>query len=78
MVKPQFALENTLDEYHSLDRFDSARRDVIKSSVDEAFLVDVAYDSHERAYAYNADVRFREGHSLHGAIGDSAHKLVVQ
>lgn len=78
MVKPQTTLENTLDEYHSLDRFDSSRRDVIKSIVDEVFLVEIAYDSHERAYAYNADTRFRDGQSVYGSIANSEHQLVVQ
>ncbi|MCH2610725.1 MAG: hypothetical protein MK006_06620, partial [Pirellulales bacterium] len=78
MVKPQTTLVNTLDEYHSLDRFDSSRRDVIKAIVDEVFLVDVAYKSYERAYAYNADTRFRDGRSIYGSIANSEHQLAVQ
>ena len=78
MVKPQTTLVNTLDEYHSLDRFDSSRRDVIKAIVDEVFLVDVAYKSYERAYAYNADTRFRDGRSVYGSIANSEHQLAVQ
>ena len=78
MVKPQTTLVNTLDEYHSLDRFDSSRRDVIKAIVDEVFLVDVAYKSYERAYAYNADTRFRDGWSVYGSIANSDHQLAVQ
>ena len=78
MVKPQTTLVNTLDEYHSLDRFDSSRRDVIKKILDEVFLVDVAYNSYERAYAYNADTRFRDGRSVYGSIANSEHQLAVQ
>ena len=78
MVKPQTTLVNTLDEYHSLDRFDSSRRDVIKAIVDEVFLVDIAYKSYERAYAYNADTRFRDGRSIYGSIANSEHQLAVQ
>lgn len=78
MVKAQTTLENTLDEYHSLDRFDSSRRDVIKAIVDEVFLVDITYNSNERAYAYNADTRFRDGQSVYGSIANSEHQLVVQ
>ena len=78
MVKPQTTLVNTLDEYHSLDRFDSSRRDIIKEIVDEVFLVDVAYKSYERTYAYNADTRFRDGRSVYGSIANSEHQLAVQ
>ena len=78
MVKPQTTLVNTLDEYHSLDRFDSSRRDVIKAIVDEVFLVDIAYKSYERTYAYNADTRFRDGRSVYGSIANSEHQLAVQ
>ena len=78
MVKPQTTLVNTLDEYHSLDRFDSSRRDVIKAIVDEVFLVDVAYKSYERAYAYNADTRFRDGRSIYGSIANSEHQLMKE
>ena len=78
MVKPQTTLVNTLDEYHSLDRFDSSRRDIIKEIVDEVFLVDIAYKSYERTYAYNADTRFRDGRSVYGSIANSEHQLAVQ
>ena len=61
-----------------MDRFDSSRRDVIKAIVDEVFLVDVAYKSYERAYAYNADTRFRDGRSIYGSIANSEHQLAVQ
>ena len=42
------------------------------------FLVDVAYKSYERTYAYNADTRFRDGRSVYGSIANSEHQLAVQ
>ena len=78
MVKPQTTLVESLDLYHSLDRFDSARRETLKSIVNETFLVDVCYESHEPAYAYNADQRFRNGQSLMGVIAGTSHKVTVQ
>ena len=78
MVKPQTTLVESLDLYHSLDQFDSARRETIRSIVNETFLVDVCYESHEPAYAYNRDQRFRDGQSLIGVIAGTAHKVTVQ
>ena len=78
MVKPQTTLVESLDLYHSLDRFDSARRETIRSIVNETFLVDVCYESHEPAYAYNTDQRFRNGQSLIGVIAGTSHKVTVQ
>ena len=78
MVKPQTTLVESLDLYHSLDQFDSARRETMRSIVIETFLVDVCYESHEPAYAYNRDQRFRDGQSLIGVIAGTAHKVTVQ
>ena len=79
MVKPQTTLVESLDHYHSLERVDySARRETIQSIVNETFLVDVCYEAHEPAYAYNADQRFRNGQSLTGVIAGTSHKVTVQ
>ena len=78
MVKPQTTLVESLDHYHSLDRFDSARRETIQSIVNETFLVDLCYEAHEPAYAYNTDQRFRNGQSLMGVIAGTSHKVTVQ
>ena len=59
MVKPQTTLVESLDLYHSLDRFDTALQEKIRSIVNETFLVNVCYESHKPAYAYNRDQRFR-------------------
>ncbi len=79
MVKPQTTLVESLDHYHSLERVDySARRETIQSIVNETFLVDVCYEAHEPAYAYNTDQRFRNGQSLKGVIAGTSHKVTVQ
>ena len=79
MVKPQTTLVESLDHYHSLERVDySARRETIQSIVNETFLVDVCYEAHEPAYAYNTDQRFRNGQSLMGVIAGTSHKVTVQ